>query len=65
MNENQKSPQVPQNDLDLEMTPNLQKNENIFLKNHFLTSSNETSQMDALNNFWCSAFYRIQKFQIV
>ena len=65
MNKNQKWPQVPKNDLDLEMTPNLLKNENIFLKNHFLTSCDKTLQLDAMKNFWCSAFYRIQKFQIV
>ena len=51
MNENQKWPQVPQNDLDLEITPNLLKNENIFLKNHFLTSCDKTLQLDAIKNF--------------
>ena len=65
MNKNQKWPQAPQNDLDLEMTPDLLKNENIFLKNHFLTSFGKTLQLEAMNNFWCGAFYRIQKFQIV
>ena len=59
MNKNQKSPQVPKNDLDLEMTPDLLKNENIFLKIHFLISFDKTLQQDALNKFWSSAFYRI------
>ena len=36
MNKNQKRSQVPQNDLDLEMTPDFTKSENIFLKNSFL-----------------------------
>ena len=49
---------MTQNDLDLEMTLKIVKNENIFLKTHFLTFKAENLQIDALNNLRNHAFYR-------
>ena len=49
---------MTQNDLDFEMTLRIAKNENIFLKAHFLIFYAENLHIDPLNNLKNLAFNR-------
>ena len=57
-------PQKAKSDLDIEITLGFVKRENIFL-NHLWTFLAEILHLEILNDFWISAFYRTQNFQVV